>query len=231
MNKRLFALLGTVILGVAVMAGIGTYVASAKNDSRVLDATPAGTFTTPEGQILNNFTLDLSAYPDSMFGGHGADGGAHPAWVSYGPGATNLRVPAHSAITVTIKNYDSGGSLRNDFFGAMRGTVGGTAILNGKVVTSIPSDKVGHTFTVHGMADANSQIFVSVPLKIAPDAEDVKEGYSKNPSVTTFTFITGGEGDYVWNCEYPCGDGTVARFGAPMSTMSYMSGHFQVVDK
>ena len=106
MNKRLLAALGTVILGAGVIAGIGTYVASAKNDSRVLAATPAGTMDTPQGN-LPHYTLDIQAYPDSMFGGHGADGGAHPDWVSYGD-ITNFEVPAHSAITITVTNYDGG---------------------------------------------------------------------------------------------------------------------------
>lgn len=230
MNKRLFGALGTVILGAGVIAGIGTYVASAKNDSRILAATRAGTYETPDGKTVNHYTLDLSAYPDSMFGGHGKNGGAHPDWVSYGPGATNFSVPAHSAVTITIKNFDSGEKITNDFFSSVRGTIGGTAILNGVEVTNIPADKVGHTFTLHGLSDGQDQLFVNVPLQLAPDAEEIKEGYSKQPSVTTFTFITGGEGEYIWNCEFPCGDGTVARFGNAMSSMSYMSGHFNVVN-
>ena len=40
----------------------------------------------------------------------------------------------------------------------------------------------------------------------------------------TFSFITKGPGTYVWNCEFPCGDGTYAKFGGPMSTQGYMSG-------
>ena len=110
MNKRFFAALGTVILGAAVIAGIGTYVASAKNDSRVLAATAAGTMDTPQGN-LPHYTLDISVYPDAMFGGHGT-GGGHPDWVSYGP-VTNFTVPAHSAITITVANYDGGETLNN----------------------------------------------------------------------------------------------------------------------
>ena len=44
------------------------------------------------------------------------------------------------------------------------------------------------------------------------------------PHVITFSFITAGPGEYVWQCEYPCGDGTYAKFGGPMSTQGYMSG-------
>ena len=101
MNKRIIAAFGTVILGAAVIAGIGTYVASAKNDSRVMQATSAGTMETPEG-TLPHYTLEISSYPDSMAGRHGADGGAHPGYVSYGP-VTNFEVPAHVALTITVK--------------------------------------------------------------------------------------------------------------------------------
>lgn len=225
MNKRLLAAFGTVILGAGLIAGIGSYVAAAKNDSRVLQATPAGTLQTPEG-TLPHFTLDISSYPDSGFNeGHNA----HPDWVAYGP-VTNFDVPAHSAITITVTNYDGGESLNNDFFGKIRGTIDGTATLNGEVITRVPADKVGHTFTIHGMSDAQDELFVSVPMRAVPEDEMPEEGYTETPMVTTFTFITGDAGEYIWNCEYPCGDGTIAKFGHAMSTMGYMSGHFNVVN-
>ena len=44
----------------------------------------------------------------------------------------------------------------------------------------------------------------------------------------TFSFLTKGKGEYVFNCEYPCGDGTYAKFGAAMSTYGYMSGKVTV---
>jgi len=224
MNKRLLAAFGTVILGAGLIAGIGTYVASAKNDSRILQATPAGTMQTPQG-LLKHYTLDISSYPDSMFAeGHSA----HPDWVAYGP-ITNFEVPAHSAVTITVKNYDSGESLNNDFFGRVRGTIDGTATLNGVKITHVAPDHVGHTFTLHGMADGQDQLFVSVPMQAVDEANIPDSGYTTKPNVTTFTFVTGDAGEYVWNCEYPCGDGTIAKFGSAMSTMGFMSGHFNVV--
>lgn len=227
MNKRLLGALGTVIIGAGVIAGIGTYVASAKNDSRVLLATPAGTISTPQGN-LPHYTLDMSSYPDSMAGSHGTSGGPHPDWVSYGP-FTNFQVPAHSVVTVTIKQYDSGARITNDFFASVHGTIDGTAMINGKAVKSVDPLAVGHTFTLHGLSDAKSQLFVSVPLPSLSEAAVPDSGYSKTPNTITFSFITGDGGKYVWNCEYPCGDGTIARFGGPMSTQGYMSGNFDVV--
>lgn len=228
MNRRLLGALGTVLLGAAVITGIGTYVSSAKNDSRVMVATPAGTMDTPQG-TLPHYTLDMSAYPDSMAGSHGKGGGPHPDWVTYGP-VTNFQAPAHSAITITIKQYDGGETITNDFFAAVRGTMDGTMTVNGEKLTSIPPNQIGHTWTLRGLANRKDQIFVNVPLKAVPDEEMPEEGYAANPQTTTFTFITGDAGEYIWNCEFPCGDGTTARFGAAMSTMGYMSGHFTVVN-
>jgi len=228
MNKRLLAALGTVILGAAVIAGIGTYVASAKNDSRVLVATPAGTMDTPQGN-LPHYTLEMSSYPDSMAGSHGTNGGPHPDWVTYGP-VTNFQVPAHSVITVTIKQYDGGERITNDFFATVHGTMDGTATVNGAQVKKVDAETVGHTFTLHGLSDAKSQLFVNIPLPAVPDSEVPDSGYTKTPVTVTFSFITGDAGNYVWNCEFPCGDGTTARFGGAMSTQGYMSGNFTVVN-
>lgn len=226
MNKRILGALGTVIIGAGVIAGIGTYVAAAKNDSRVLAATPAGTMDTPQG-VLPHYTLALKVYPDSMAGSHGKNGGAHPGYVTYGP-VTNFEVPAHSVITMTVTNYDSGGSLNNDYFSHVRGTIDGSAQLNGQRMTSISPDAVGHTFTIHGYSSTQDEFFLSVPMKAVADEDVPDSGYTTKPNVTVFSFITGGPGEYVWNCEYPCGDGSIARFGKAMSTMGYMSGHFTV---
>ena len=228
MNKRILGAFLTVALGAGTIVGIGSYVAAAKNDSRVLAATPDGTLQTPQGN-LPHYTLDMSVYPDSMFGGHGKDGGPHPDYVSYGP-VTNFSVPAHSAVTITVHQYDSGESITNPFFAKAHGTMDGTMTVNGVKMSEVSPKTVGHTFTLHGLANGKDQLFVSVPLLYVPEEEQPESGYTKTPSVTTFTFITGGEGEYVWNCEFPCGDGTYARFGAVMSTMGYMSGHFNVVN-
>ena len=59
MNKRLFAAFGTVVLGIAVIAGIGTYVAAAKNDPGILVADAAGTYTAPDGKSYPQVKLNL----------------------------------------------------------------------------------------------------------------------------------------------------------------------------
>lgn len=256
--RKFLAALSTVIVGLGVIAGIGTYVAAAKNDAGLTYATSAGTFTAPDGTKYPHYTINMNSYPNSLFGGHhGEGGGAHPDWVSYGLAGehgepltdattgTNFVVPPHSAVTITVWQYDSGETLNNDFFAKVRGTVGNTATLverydtkshsnatEAKTITQIPHDAVGHTFTIHGLADDKNQVFVNVPLMLANDEEvghaEEEGGYTQFPTMTTFTIITGDEGEYVWNCEFPCGDGTLARFGNAMSAMSYMSGHWIV---
>lgn len=258
MKSRFMAAFATIVLGFGLIAGIATYVANAKNDSGITKAVADGTYTAPDGKEYPHYKLTMNTYPNSLFGGHhGKGGGAHPDWVSYGLGGpngeiltnastgTNFQVPPNSAVTITVWQYDSGETLNNDFFAHVRGTVDGTAKLverfdtkaktnasPEKTITSIPHDAVGHTFTIHGLADDQEQVFVNVPLMLANDAEvtaaEEEGGYTQFPTMTTFTILTGAEGEYVWNCEFPCGDGTIARFGNAMSTMSYMAGHWIV---
>lgn len=158
-----------------------------------------------------------------MAGPHGKDGGPKPDWVSYGP-STNLSVPAHSLVTVTVHQYDTGGDITNPYFAQVHGTVDGTETVDGKQVKGIDPGAVGHTFTLHSLVTNQDPLFVSVPLPAVPDdAANEDNGYPK-PHVITFSFITKGPGEYVFQCEYPCGDGTYANFGGPMSTQGYMAG-------
>jgi hypothetical protein len=172
--------------------------------------------------------LDLSSYPDSMAGEHGSDGGAHPDWVSYGP-STNLHVPAHALVTMTVHQYDGGEKITNAYFAKVHGTVGGTMTVNGKTETGTDPDAVGHTFTIHAAPTNQDPLFVSVPLPAVPDDRPVAKGSAyPAPNNVTFSFMTGGKGVYAWNCEFPCGDGYYAKFGGPMSTRGYMSGTLTV---
>ena len=196
------------------------------NDSR-LAATEVGTAATAEGP-QKHATLELATYPDSMAGEHGASGGAHPDWVSYGP-STNLHVPAHALVTVTINQYDGGETITNPYFAKVQGTVDGTMTVDGKTVTGTDPDSIGHTFTIHAAPTDQDPLFVSVPLPaVADDAPTVAGSDYPAPHVVVFSFVTHGPGTYVWNCEFPCGDGYYAKFGGPMATRGYMSGTLTV---
>ena len=192
-----------------------------------LSAQVKGTIRTASGTLPHAY-LNLASYPDSMAGEHGSDGGAHPDWVSYGP-STNLHVPAHALVTVTIRQYDGGEKITNPYFAKVHGTLGDVMIVNGRREAGTNPDAVGHTFTIHAAPTNQDPLFVSVPLPAVPDDRPVAKGSDyPRPNIVTFSFVTGGKGEYAWNCEFPCGDGYYAKFGGPMSTRGYMSGTLTV---
>lgn len=225
--KTILGLAGTIVGGAVVVTIAALLLSNPGSNATPLSASVSGSTQTPQGTLTHAF-LNLDTYPDSMAGEHGASGGPHPDWVSYGP-STNLHVPAHALVTVTIKQYDSGGTIINPFFAKVHGTVGGTAIVNGKTRTGINPNDIGHTFTLHAAPTNQTPLFVSVPLPALPDSATPAPGaLYPTPNVVTFSFITGSAGKYVWNCEFPCGDGFYQGFGGPMSTRGYMSGTLTV---
>jgi hypothetical protein len=180
-------------------------------------------------------TITFSAYPDSLSGMHGSNGGAHPDWVSYS--TDNIVLPANTLVHMKIQNYDGGGAPNNDYFRRVVGTIGGTAKFDGKTLSYWNQD-MGHTFTMRGIPGNQPPLFISVPLPANPDVDTCGEAtkplpicatqgsgnYPKNPSVVEFSFRTKGKGVYQWNCEFPCGGSRQGQFGMAMSTWSYMSG-------
>lgn len=217
----------TVVMGVVLVAVIAWLVVLGSPHQAALIAKSDGTMTI-NGKSYNHVTLNFAAYPDSLYGGRGS-GGAHPDWVSFS--SDNLVVPANSAVTVTVSQYDTGGTPNNAFFAKVIGTVGGTETVDGSPVTSVPVNDVGHTFTLRAIAGNAPYLFLNIPLpavsKNAANALHIGHGSYPKPRVVTFTFITKGKGVYLWNCEYPCGY-SVAGFGGAMSTYGYMSGTLTV---
>jgi len=224
------------ILGIASFAGfaalfiglVASYLSVQSTPAPVLAAHVEGVATTTQG-VMPHAYLELNTYPDGEVSTNfNSNHSPHAGWVSYGP-STTLQVPAHSLVTITITNYDGGEVLNNDFFATVRG-VEGPAIMNGKPFTSVPPDHVGHTFTMRpAPANINSDLFINVPLQAVPDENLPESGYTTKPNVVTFSCMAGEPGEYFWNCEYPCGDGTYAKFGNVMSAMRYMAGTLTVV--
>jgi len=184
--------------------------------------------------------ITLSAFPDGYVCHPSTPGGGPQAeWVSYCP-STSIRVPAHSTVTVTIMQYDTGDTLHNPFFAQVMGTVGGVMTVNGRSVQRIPADDVGHTFTIQTPPDENeSPLFVSVPLPgvadNAPNVVTIAGHQYPKPNVIVFRFKTGAPGRCVWHCYVPCGTGLAgdgiggqAGFGGPMATTGYMAGTLTV---
>ena len=218
-SKSLGVALASVLLGGGALALAGFALASATPHQAALNCVRTSATTC---------SLKLSTFPDSLEGVHGKTGGPHPDWVTYSN--DNIEVPAHTTVDVTIDQYDSGGSLNNSFFDRVRGTVGGTATIDGKTVSQVDPNNVGHTFTLRGIPGNGSLLFVNVPLPADSNTAPVTigEGSYTKPVVVQFAFKTGSKGVYEWNCEFPCGGSREGQFGFAMSTFGYMSGTLTV---
>lgn len=219
-SKSLGVALASVLLGGGALALAGFALAS---------STPHQAALTCVRTSADACSLKISTFPDSMAGEHGKSGGPHPDWVSYSN--DNLVVPANTTVNVTIDQYDSGGSLNNTFFDEVMGTIGGTATIDGKVVSHVDPNNVGHTFTLRGIPGSGKNLFVSVPLPADNNTDNSVSfnGTSYNkPVVVEFSFKTGSKAVYEWNCEFPCGGSREGQFGEAMSTYGYMSGTLTV---
>jgi uncharacterized protein YaiE (UPF0345 family) len=226
-SRRPLGLVLTFVIAGAVIVPIG-YLFSTQAYS-----SPAGTevakvigTSTVDGVAMKHVALYFNTYPDASGSVDGVPvhPGGNSSWPTYGP-TNQFQVPAHSLVTVHVRQYDSGGSLNSPWFDQVRGTVGGTATINGKVVTSINPNNVGHTFTLRGAPGTDPNFFVNVPLPLVPGDSQTDNGQYET---ITFSFVSGTKGLYAWNCEFPCGT-SVAGFGGPMNAYGYMSGFVHVV--
>ncbi len=192
----------------------------------------------------NSATLTFGTFPDSLACHPNADA-QQSLWVSYCP-STSFEVPPNSLITVVVSQYDSATTLINPYFQQVRGTVGGTMVVNGKTMNQIGADAPGHTFTLQSPPDASNApgsaypLFVSVPLLgVSANAPNVNVTMNGNqysypkPNVISFQFRTGPAGTiYIWHCYVPCGNNREAPYGfsGPMSTTGFMAGTLTVAN-
>ncbi len=161
-----------------------------------------------------------------------------PDWVSYFIQDPNTRkwvhttlfqVPAGSVIHMTIYGYDGCTPLRNNFWGGVTGTIGGTADVNGRPVSVINSwsgCNVAHTFSIPGLnlnVPMASPGLTATPCGTSPCTSGPKE-------TMTFSFRSPKTpGTYIWQCRVPCGGGFIDGFGGPMQTLGYMTGNMEVM--
>lgn len=230
-----------VLLGVAWVGGIvvllhamGTTSPAAQASSR----RPAISPTQPPNLPTKHVYMTLQTFPSTptdawavehhySFVSPGvAPLNGHEDWVRYGPN-TNLVLPAHALVTMTIENYDGQTPILNEFYSKVQGTVGGIETVDGKPVTGADPSIVSHTFTIHSIPNANQPwLYVSVPVVGEPDNVEeagADNGFPPKPIVMQFSFVTGGPGKYIWQCFDPCGWG-FNGFGGPMQTRGFMSG-------
>jgi hypothetical protein len=233
-KRFLFAFL-TVLVGVVVVGGAVMLTHSRQAQPAVLAATVVGTADTPQG-TLPHATIELSIYPQASSAIPGPTNGVNAqiaatdqdTWPFYWP-TTALQLPAHTLVTMTVHQYDSSGAVYNPFFAKVTGTVDGIAEFNGMKKSEIAPADVAHTFMIHQYPEGGQpNFFLNVPmLGVASDAPTQANGYPA-PVDVTFSFITGDPGEYVWNCEDPCGNSYV-QFGGVMSQRGWMSGTVSVV--
>ena len=217
-GKALFGVvLGTAVFTLGVVLFILLYLAN--------NSPAASAVQTPSGAHLYLATVAAAELSDS-----------HPTWVSYYSvdandqhwrHATTYVVPANTVVHVTIYQFDGQSGLRNEFFGQVRGTSGGTAVVNGKVTRAIDPGTASHVFSI-------PQIDLSVPLEgIADDAKNPCANapcpLSTDHFTINFTFRTPSRGLYRWQCFVPCAAGYIEGFGGPMQTVGYMDGYLRVV--
>jgi len=175
---------------------------------------------------------------------------SQPQWVSYyvqDPSSkhwvhtTLFSVPAGTTVHMTILGYDGCTPLRNNFWSAVQGTIGGTvhlSIVNNKgaatparntpVINSWAGCTVAHTFAIPAL-----NLFIPVASPNANDSANNLCGTSpctSGPhSVEAFTFkVPPHGGIFRWQCLVPCGGGYLDGNGGPMQTLGYMTGNMEV---
>jgi len=244
----IIGLAASIILGFAILAGVWWGLSS------------IGGLGSQEGVVQAKITgpgtaeLNIATYPDAMVC-HADAGNPQVNWVTYCAGdngrATQIELPPNSLITVKINQYDSGSTLVNDYFGQVRGTIGGVAMLDGQPFNNISqvgqisktvkghtfSGDPGHTFTIQSVPNSPYPIFVSVPLiGVADDAPNnvtINGNQYPTPNIIEFQFRTGPAGmTYLWHCYVPCGSdrGQPYGFSGPMWTLGYMAGMINVTN-
>jgi hypothetical protein len=177
-----------------------------------------------------------------------------PDWVSYyvqDPASkqwvhtTLFTVPAGTTVNMTIYGYDGCTPLRNNYFSAVQGTVGGVVTVSqfdqhGKeyvsndttsVINSWSDCNVGHTFAIPALG-----VFVPVASPNANLSANNLCGSSPcttsgNPyALETFSFrVPAHGGVFRWQCLVPCGGGFIDGNSGPMATLGYMMGEMDVV--
>jgi hypothetical protein len=216
--KRLF---GVIVLTGIFVLGVVLYILLYLSNQ----PPAASAISTPSGPHLYIATVAAAETNDS-----------HPTWVSYYSvdandqnwrHATTYVVPANTVVHVTIWQFDSQTGLRNEFLGAVRGTQGGTAVVDGKTASAIDPATASHVFSI-------PQIDLSVPLVGISDSAknpcaNAPCALSTSHTTTQFSFRTPPRGLYRWQCFVPCAAGYIQGFGGPMQTVGYMDGYLKVV--
>jgi hypothetical protein len=148
-------------------------------------------------------------------------------------------VPANTRVNMTILGYDGCTPLRNNYWGLIQGTMGGTVSVQQfkntnqplgpassvSLINSWATCSVGHTFAIPSLG-----LFVPVASPGATATLCSTSPCTSGPySLEKFSFMTPKQaGQYRWQCFIPCGGGFLDGNGGPMQTLGYMTGFMAV---
>ncbi|HEX8732625.1 MAG TPA: hypothetical protein VF725_11275 [Ktedonobacterales bacterium] len=137
-------------------------------------------------------------------------GGPAVNFAAYLP-ETTLSIPAHSLVTITIRNFDLDPTPLPPASPAanVQGTVDGVAYADGQAYSALDRTKIAHTFTVPAF-------HLNVPI---PGVSASGQRYV----IVTFRVRTDKPGVYAWHCVAPCGEGPAGEEGS-MADEKYMRG-------
>ena len=114
--KKFLVTLVTVLLGGAIVAGVGVFNSVRQEEPPVLVANVVGTKKAPSGEEMPHAELYLDVYPNSS---SKVPQPNTPSPINnvllagqpfYHP-STSLQVPAHSLVTIHFRQFDSGGQI------------------------------------------------------------------------------------------------------------------------
>lgn len=201
--RRAAAVLG--LVGVVGLAGCGQITTTVAADAAMLPTATAA--TTTSAAATPHVYVHMSIVTGKMLN--------KPGWPEYVP--SDITVPAHALVTVTITDFDNGPATVPAANLKVQGTVGNTeqvtksvlgnvTALPAQTVSALSANDVAHTFT-------SAALHLNVPVPPS--------------STVTFSFKTGAPGTYAWQCFAPCGTGTTGWAG-PMASPGYMQGTITV---
>lgn len=136
-----------------------------------------------------------------------------PGWPRLAP--ADLTFHAGQTVVLRIVSHDDGVAPllgAQTEFGSVQGTVGGTELVDGKPLRSMPPEDVAHTFTVVALG-------LNLPIPAAPTGGSV---------TVVARFVPTRTGTFLWQCYAPCGSGA-GSVGGAMSTNGWMAGKVRVI--
>jgi|SRR5579875_148998 len=130
-------------------------------------------------------------------------------WPTYT--VSQLNIPDHAIVHLTIVNNDSGGGFLAGPYGRAHGLTGPERV-NGRAAV-VNDTRIAHTFTVPALG-------LNIVVPEAPPHGVV---------TVEATFKVDKAGVFRWQCMAPCGTGSTGWSG-PMATVGYMTGLVNVED-